>query len=124
MASGGNGSNANKKRKLHPARNVWTTTPSSVLIDCWEDRLDDLRGQKRNAGVYADITEALRKLGIKRTVAEVRYKIKNLSKMYSAHQPKKKKESCLETAPIVSYLEPRHTLPQWETLVVSLEKGM
>ncbi|KAH9366011.1 hypothetical protein HPB48_021327 [Haemaphysalis longicornis] len=64
------------------ARNVWTTNATSVLIDCWEDRLDDLRGQKRNTGVYADITEALHKLGIERTVAEVRYKIKNLSQMY------------------------------------------
>ncbi|KAH9364863.1 hypothetical protein HPB48_021684 [Haemaphysalis longicornis] len=55
-----------KKRKFSSARNLWTTNAT----------------QKRNAGVYADITEALRKLGIERTVAEVRYKIKNLTQMY------------------------------------------
>lgn len=82
MASGGNASDANKKRKFSSTRNLWTTNATSVLIDCWEDHLDDLRAPQSNTSVYTDIAEVLRKLGIERTVAEVRYKIKNLTQTY------------------------------------------
>ncbi|XP_077492135.1 uncharacterized protein LOC144103232 [Amblyomma americanum] len=65
-----------------PARRLWSERETAALIDCWQDHLNDLRRQKRNAAVYAEIAEALRILGFHRTSAEVRHKIRNLTQMY------------------------------------------
>ncbi|XP_077485050.1 uncharacterized protein LOC144095123 [Amblyomma americanum] len=63
-------------------RNLWSERETWVLIDLWEERLDDLSRQKRNSVVYCEIAEALRAAGFGRSTAEVRHKIRNLTRTY------------------------------------------
>ncbi|XP_075542462.1 uncharacterized protein LOC142576292 [Dermacentor variabilis] len=73
-----------KKKKVAPsqARQLWGERETALLIDLWEDRLMDLRRQKRNSGVYDDIAAALRQVGFERTRLQVHHKIENLAQTY------------------------------------------
>ncbi|KAH7960464.1 hypothetical protein HPB49_020038 [Dermacentor silvarum] len=63
------------------ARNLWTEKETTALIDHWRDRLSDLN-QKRNARVYHEIADVLLLQGFRRTAAEVKNKIRNLTQLY------------------------------------------
>lgn len=63
-------------------RQLWGETETYVLIDLWEERLKELRRQKRNSAVYEQIAKALRLAGFQRTRAQVHTKIENLSNTY------------------------------------------
>ncbi|KAH7960906.1 hypothetical protein HPB49_024711 [Dermacentor silvarum] len=48
----------------------------------WEDRLMDLRRQKRNSRIYDEIAAALRQEGFERTRVQVHHKIENIAETY------------------------------------------
>lgn len=52
------------------------------MISLWEEYLEDLRGERRNARVYERIVERLASLGIVRTRKQVQSKIDNLTQLY------------------------------------------
>lgn len=60
----------------------WTESETRALIQVWEDNLQDLRRQKRNAGVYDTMVLHLGRLEIHRTRKQVIAKIDNLTHMY------------------------------------------
>ncbi|KAH9382998.1 hypothetical protein HPB48_023652 [Haemaphysalis longicornis] len=68
-----------KKGAPPPPRQLWDEKETHVLIDIWEDRLCDLRRQKRNGNIYEEMTESLRTAGSERSQAQVHNKIENLS---------------------------------------------
>lgn len=63
-------------------RQLWGEAETFVLIDLWEDRLADLRRQKRNSVVYDEIAEGLRQAGFERSRDQVHTKIENLGNKY------------------------------------------
>ncbi|KAK8782902.1 hypothetical protein V5799_015757 [Amblyomma americanum] len=75
---------APRKGRTQPVqpRQVWSERETSVLIDCWEDRIIDLRRQKRNSSIYEEIAPELRVAGFHRTKQQVHTKIENLSNKF------------------------------------------
>ncbi|KAG0444836.1 hypothetical protein HPB47_013329, partial [Ixodes persulcatus] len=63
-------------------RSSLAKSETRALIQVWEDNLQDLRRQKRNAGVYDTMVLHLGRLEIHRTRKQVIAKIDNLTHMY------------------------------------------
>ncbi|KAL3205789.1 hypothetical protein MRX96_040643 [Rhipicephalus microplus] len=77
-----------QKKKAAPApRQVWGEQETAFLIDLSEDRMLDIRRQRRNASVYDEIVEALRQAGYVRTRIQVQHKIENLFQTYRLPRP-------------------------------------
>nr|XP_054921323.1 myb/SANT-like DNA-binding domain-containing protein 1 [Dermacentor andersoni] len=63
-------------------RTTWSERETWALISLWEEHLDHLRGERRNARVYDRIVQGLARLEIIRTRKQVQSKIDNLTQMY------------------------------------------
>ncbi|KAH7981390.1 hypothetical protein HPB49_023613 [Dermacentor silvarum] len=80
-------------------RTTWGERETWALISLWEEYLEQLRGERRNAGVYESIVRRLAALGIVRTRKQVQSKIDNLTQMYSMEN---------------GYQSPQHSQDQWQ----------
>ncbi|CAN8002613.1 unnamed protein product [Ixodes pacificus] len=63
----------------------WSVSEIWALIGLWEDRLCDLRRQKRNGGIYAEMSEAMKLIGHNKSKDQVHNKIENLTSVYRKH---------------------------------------
>lgn len=70
-------------------RTTWGERETWALISLWEEYLEQLRGERRNAGVYESIVRRLAALGIVRTRKQVQSKIDNLTQMYRSWAKKR-----------------------------------
>nr|XP_050043410.1 myb/SANT-like DNA-binding domain-containing protein 1 [Dermacentor andersoni] len=70
-------------------RTTWGERETWALISLWEEHLDHLRGERRNARVYDRIVQGLARLEIIRTRKQVQSKIDNLTQMYRSWAKKR-----------------------------------
>ncbi|KAM7303620.1 hypothetical protein ISCGN_013568 [Ixodes scapularis] len=91
--SGASTSAASAKGNGGQKRLIWTRDTTLTLISLWEDNLASLRGVKRNAAIFARITESLNSAvasaGVQPvelfTAKQVKLKIENLGQIYRKH---------------------------------------
>ncbi|XP_037935563.1 uncharacterized protein LOC119669650 isoform X1 [Teleopsis dalmanni] len=60
----------------------WNTEEEQVLLELWEKKLPQLRGQKRNGHVYVEIADVMCQNNFDFNAAEIRHKIRNLMNRY------------------------------------------
>ncbi|XP_033232352.1 uncharacterized protein [Drosophila pseudoobscura] len=78
-----NSSSANKKTTAG-GRVKWSAALESLLTDIWQDKIEDLRGPRKNSHVYMEIAESMKEAGLELGWGEIRTKLENMTKKYRA----------------------------------------
>lgn len=60
----------------------WSNEEACALMERWQERLGDLRLQKRNSDAYNEIAASLRLEGYEWVPSEIKVKIKNLTQQH------------------------------------------
>ncbi|XP_033232353.1 uncharacterized protein [Drosophila pseudoobscura] len=76
-----NSSSANKKTTAG-GRVKWSAALESLLTDIWQDKIEDLRGPRKNSHVYMEIAESMKEAGLELGWGEIRTKLENMTKKY------------------------------------------
>ncbi|XP_037931961.1 myb/SANT-like DNA-binding domain-containing protein 1 [Teleopsis dalmanni] len=74
-----------KERKR---RIAWSENAEKLLLEFWEERIDELRSMQNNAQVYLEIANKLKKRGYPISFSEVKNKMKNLRNKYKDEKKK------------------------------------
>ncbi|XP_041452258.1 uncharacterized protein LOC111077877 isoform X1 [Drosophila obscura] len=76
--------NGGAHKKIASGRVKWITEMENLLIDLWQENIDDLRGVRKNSHVYMEMAQTMKE-GCDLDVGwtEVRTKVENLTKKYS-----------------------------------------
>ena len=67
---------------MYKKRSGWTKAAEAMLLDMWAEKIEDLRGIRKNSHVFAEIAQAMNEAGVMMTSEEIRVKIKNLTAKY------------------------------------------
>ncbi|XP_015042392.2 uncharacterized protein [Drosophila pseudoobscura] len=76
-----NSSSANK-RTTAGGRVKWSAALEKLLIDLWQEKIEDLRGPRKNSHVYMEMAESMKEAGIELGWGEIRTKLENMTKKY------------------------------------------
>ncbi|XP_041450140.1 uncharacterized protein LOC121404551 [Drosophila obscura] len=81
--------NGGAHKKTASGRVKWTTEMENLLIDLWQENIDDLRGVRKNSHVYMEMAQTMKE-GCDLDVGwtEVRTKVENLTKKYRMEKNK------------------------------------
>ncbi|XP_070854802.1 uncharacterized protein [Drosophila suzukii] len=60
----------------------WTKQMEVLLIDIWQENIEELRGARKNVHIYMEMAQTLMEAGFDVSYKDVRTKIENLTKMY------------------------------------------
>lgn len=63
-------------------RNVWPKDQIDLLLEAWEEKIQDLRGNRRNAHVLEEIRVLFKERNFTVTTAEIKNRINNLTARY------------------------------------------
>lgn len=63
-------------------RKPWTEPAEEVLMAMWEEKIVQLRGNRKNQHIYAEIAAELEKNGFRASASDVKSKIHNLTARY------------------------------------------
>ncbi|XP_017138312.1 uncharacterized protein LOC108153050 [Drosophila miranda] len=82
-----NSSSANK-RTTAGGRVKWSAALESLLIDIWQEKIEDLRGPRKNSHVYMEMAESMKEAGLELGWGEIRKKLENMTKKYRIEKNK------------------------------------
>ncbi|XP_058455464.1 uncharacterized protein LOC131432904 [Malaya genurostris] len=71
-----------KRSKPIQRKNVWFSAQIQLLIEMWEDKINDLRGSRKNSHVYEEIKESFKPHNIDVSTKEIKNRIHNLTARY------------------------------------------
>ncbi|XP_044315303.1 uncharacterized protein LOC123037682 [Drosophila rhopaloa] len=66
----------------------WTVQMELLLIDIWQENIDQLRGVRKNVHVYMEMAQSLMEAGFDVSYKDVRTKIENMTKKYKQEKNK------------------------------------
>lgn len=70
-------------KKNTSLRIVWTTEQTDMLLDLWEEKIEELRGSRKNSDVYKEMAAAMQKnAGFNGAWTDVRTKLDNVTRKY------------------------------------------
>ncbi|XP_041451311.1 myb/SANT-like DNA-binding domain-containing protein 1 isoform X2 [Drosophila obscura] len=82
-------SNGSAHKKTASGRVKWTTEMENLLIDLWQEKIDDLRGVRKNSHVYMEMAQTMKEgCGLDVGWTEVRTKVENLTKKHRMEKNK------------------------------------
>lgn len=53
-----------------------------MFLDLWEEKIEELRGSRKNSHVYQEMAAALQNAGFNGTWTDIRTKVDNLTRKY------------------------------------------
>lgn len=60
----------------------WSVEHIGLLIDLWADKIDELRGARRNNHVYQEMQVILQRHGLEANLEDIKNRIHNLTTRY------------------------------------------
>lgn len=70
---------ATTNKKIKRKRSFWTVHTENVFVELWGEKMDELRGKRKNSHIYKEMAAELAKNGLEISPEEVKAKITNLT---------------------------------------------
>lgn len=64
------------------SRNLWSADAEEVFVMLWQQKVDDLRGPRKNSHVYQEMAAEMQMQGYEVNSSSVKIKIDNLTAKY------------------------------------------